>query len=195
MALNQAATDFLESLNNVLNLTGPQVNSLVGEGYSEATTLVNWTYKEIRNWCHAKSKIAVNRGGAIFGDRKTKCLLGLAWWVNDLTLRGLQVDITAFDDEMLTEAIDEAKLEYEEGKVESVLAKPEKFSHEKWSIWEESIYNYFTSLKNSRGVPLAYVIRLDDDTVKDDWEAQIIYHASHTGAMFVRDTKKILAIL
>jgi hypothetical protein len=194
-ALNQAATDFLESLNGILSLTVPQVNCLIGDGYTEATTLVNWTYKEIRDWCTAKSKIAVNRGGAIFGDRKAKCLLGMAWWVNDLTLRGLEVDITSFNDVMLTDSIDEAKLEYEEGKVESALAKPDKFSHDKWSIWEEAIYNYFTSLKNSRGVPLAYVIRLDDDAVQVDREAQIIYHASHTGAMFVRDTKKILGIL
>ena len=59
------------------------------------------------------------------------------------------------------------------------------------------VYNYFTAMKNSSGVPLAYIIRntpaLSDIVV--DREQEIIKNASLQGNMFSRKTKKVVAIL
>ena len=38
--------------------------------------------------------------------------------------------------------------------VKGILLTSKRFLHEKWTKWEDIIYNYFSSWKNSRGVPL-----------------------------------------
>ena len=94
--------------------------------------------------------------------------------------------------------MEEACIAHEETKNDDVdLDKPEKFSHEKWIQWEESMYNYLSSVKNTYDIPLVYVIRKDIATVALplDEDQEIIYNASLTGAMFNRDTKKVLALL
>ena len=77
------------------------------------------------------------------------------------------------------------------------LIKPREFSHEKWTQWEDSIYNYFNSIKNSCGVHLYYVIRKDTSRPEysENRDVQIIYHASIVGNMFTRDSRKVLGIL
>ena len=61
---------------------------------------------------------------------------------------------------MMEDFMDEAKLEYEDGKKEPNIKKPDKFSHRKWSAWEEMVYTYFTSMKKSYSYPshTTYVI-------------------------------------
>ena len=53
----------------------------------------------------------------------------------------------------------EAKLDYECGKKDPDIKKTDNLSHIKWVAWEEMVYTYFTATKNSKGAPLAYVIR------------------------------------
>ena len=77
------------------------------------------------------------------------------------------------------------------------VSKPKEFSHEKCNQWNNSIYNYFTSMENSRGVPLCYVIRKDTSSPKDseNRDVQIIYQASLVGNMFTRDLREVIDIL
>ena len=53
------------------------------------------------------------------------------------------------------------------------------------------------SRKNSRGVPLSYVIRKDTSSPEDseNRDVQIIYQASIVGKMFTRDSRKVIDIL
>ena len=55
----------------------------------------------------------------------------------------------------------------------------------------------FTSMKNSRGVPLSYFIIKDMSSPKysEKRYVQIIYQASLDGNMFTRDSRKVLDIL
>ena len=48
--------------------------------------------------------------------KKIKYLQVLAWWDTNLTLRGKQIVSAYFDVTMMTDCINEAKLEYEDGK-------------------------------------------------------------------------------
>ena len=59
---------------------------------------------------------------------------------------------------MMAYFIDEAKLDCEDGNKDPDINKPDKVSHIKWVAWEDMVYTYFTAMKNSRGVPLAYII-------------------------------------
>ena len=82
----------------------------------------------------------------------------MAWWTTDFTLRGKHIVLAEFDATMMADCIDEAKLDYEDGKKDPNTKKPDRFSHSKWVYWEEMLYNYFTATKNSQGVPLKYFI-------------------------------------
>ena len=191
--------DLVNVLDNVCRLNVNQRMTLINDGYDTARSLVHWNYKSIRSWCEGKSKLAVNRGGCTFGDRKIKCIQALAYWCTNAYLQGDTLDIVnLFDDDALNEAIIESELDYDDSKKDAVLDKPGKFSHEKWQEWEESIYNYFASSRNARGIPYAYVIRKmpnpmnPADMERDD---RIIYNAQLTGAMFKRDSKHVFQIL
>ena len=72
-----------------------------------------------------------------------------------LTLQGKIIYLNNFKTDILADAIEESRLYFEDtrnGKGE--MSKPKEFSHEKWTQWEDIIYNYFASRKKSRGVPL-----------------------------------------
>ena len=92
--------------------------------------------------------------------------------------------------------IGEAKLDYKDGKKGSCINKPDKFSHNKWVAWEETVYNYFTGMINIQVVPLLYVIRNTPapSGIFVYMEQDIIQNAPLEGN-FSRDTKKVIAIL
>ena len=79
-----------------------------------------------------------------------------------MTLRGKIIHPNKFKTDILDDAIEKSQINFEDTRdVKGELIKPKEFSHEKWTQWEDSIYNYFASRKNSRGVPLSYVTRKD----------------------------------
>ena len=88
--------------------------------------------------------------------------------MTDLTLQGKLIDLNNFKNDIIYDAFEESRIYFEDirdGKGE--LSNPKYFSHEKCNQWEDSIYNYFVSSKNSRGVPLSYVITKDTPSPED----------------------------
>lgn len=192
----QDQQDFIVLLTGVMGFTDCQRTVLIGDGYDTARSLVHWKFNEIRDWCDSMGKLSTQRGGVNYGDRRIRNLQALAWWCTDRYLHGLDMDIVAhFDADALEESTEESKLDYEKSKKDSDLDKPSKFSPDKWVEWEESIYNYLMDVKNSRGIPLAYVFRKDTPPTVMDREHEIIYNVTLTGAMFQCDSKKLLGLL
>ena len=115
----------------------------------------------------------------------------------NLTLRGKQIVLADFDANMMADCIDEANLDYEDGKKDPEIEKPDKLSHRKWVAWEEMEYTYFTAMRNSQGVPIAYVIRKTPDPsgIVIDREQEIIKNSPLQGNMFSCDTKQFLVII
>ena len=73
-----------------------------------------------------------------------------------MTLRGKIIDLNNFKTDILDDATEESRIDFEDTRDEKGgLIKPKYLSREKWTQWEDSIYNYFMSRKNSRGVPLS----------------------------------------
>ena len=129
-----------------------------------------------------------------------KAIQGLAHWCTFTVLRGGDLnDIAAsFDTDALEESILEAELDYDESKESSVIDKPEKSTYYKWQQWEEVVYNYFVAIKNSHRIPLSYVIRKEPNPIADvqmDDSDHIVYNASLQGAMFKRDSTRVLGVL
>jgi hypothetical protein len=187
---------FQACLREVLRFTNRQVTALIEDGYERATDLAFWSYEDITKWVTHKEKLRNNAGGASFGDLRMKGLIGLAWWVTEKVRTGATVDITEFDDDTRRSSIIEARVEYDEGKVESQVDKPSKFKYEEWTEWEKSVYNYLLSTKNSLGVPLVYVIRKDSMYLElDERTSLVIRNASLEGAVFRSDSMKVLSLL
>lgn len=113
-------------------------------------------------------------------------------------LRGRTLHLPNFTQDVMNEYIEEARIAFEESKSDGVgIDKPKTFANDKWIQWEESIYTYLSSIKNTYDIPLSYVIRKDRRTIVGnlDEEQEIIYNASINGPMFTRDSKKVLALL
>ena len=61
-----------------------------------------------------------------------------------MTLQGKNIDLNQFKNDVISDTIEESRLDFgdiRDGKVE--LSNPREFSHEKWTQWEDRIYNYF----------------------------------------------------
>ena len=79
--------------------------------------------------------------------------------VTDLTLWGKIIDLNNFKTDIIDDAIEEFRLTFEKTSyVIGGLINIKELSYEKWTQWEDSIYNYATSGEKSCGVHLSYVI-------------------------------------
>ena len=120
---------FLNTSPKVLVLSLKQHEVLMVDGYDTISTIINWKYGKIREWCTTKSKFTTTRGEDSDGDQKIKCTQALTWWATNLTLRGKFIFLADFDTNMMAYCIDKAKLDYEGGKKYPEIDKPDKFSH------------------------------------------------------------------
>ena len=78
------------------------------------------------------------------GDRKINCPQALAWWVTYLTLWGKIININNFKTDIISGAIEESWLDFEDTRDGKWgLSNTKELSHENWYKWEYSIYNYF----------------------------------------------------
>ena len=83
-----------------------------------------------------KANIPASRGGISYEDRKIKFLQPLAWWVMGLTLQGKIIDLNNFKTDILDDATEESRLDFEDtrdGKGD--LSNPKYFLRAKWTQW------------------------------------------------------------
>ena len=163
-------------------------------GYGTLEDLNQWQHKDIKEWCKSMSALAVNRGGRTFGDLKIKQLQGIAWWVSDCFLRRVTPHVAEYKADADNYRIN-AELDYRESKSKDTIKvdKPEKFDYKKWIEWEVSVYMYFDSVKNLKGVPISYVIR-KGPTVGQFMQSrkeQIINNAPLTGYLYEKDNATV----
>jgi hypothetical protein len=190
---------FQECLRDVLRFTDRQVEVLIGDGYELPDDLAYWSYDDIKSWVSHKEKLprTAAGGGVLYGDMKRKNLSALAWWVTERVRTGQVVNLDDFDDEARRMAVVEARVEYDDSASEQVsIDKPKRFKYEEWPEWEKSVYTYLLSVKNSLGIPLAYVIRKPTlDHELDPRTRALINNATHTGALFRADSQTVLSLL
>ena len=97
-----------------LGLTTAHVRVLAEERYDTQWSVLYWKFTDIKEWCQLKDKIPEIRGGIYFRNIKIKWLQSLAWWVADLNLRSRNVDLTNFKSAVLSDAIKESWLDFED---------------------------------------------------------------------------------
>ena len=59
-----------------------------------------------------------------------------------------------FDATIMEDSINGANLNNKDWEKDPDIKKPDKFSHSTWLAWEDMVYNYFTAMKNIRGLTL-----------------------------------------
>ena len=123
--------NFLHTITNMLGFSVKQREVISDDGYDTIYTIINWKYDKIRKFCTTNSNLTTTRRENSYGDQKIKCLQALAWWVTNLTLRGQHIFLADFDAFIMEDYIDEAKLDYEDGKKYPYTKKPDKFSNSK----------------------------------------------------------------
>ena len=115
-----------------------------------------------------------------------------------MTLRGKIIDLNKFETDIIADAIEESRIHFEETRYgKGDLRKPKELSCEKWTQWEDRVYNYFASRKKNRGVPLSYVTIKDMLSPEDseNRDVKIMYQASLVGNIFTRNSRKVLDII
>ena len=106
-----AKADLINTITNVLVLSVNQCEVLSNDGCYTISTVIYCKYEEIHECCTTKFKLKTTIGGASYGDRKTKCLQALAWWSINLTLRCKQIFLSDFDGTIMSDFIDEYRLD------------------------------------------------------------------------------------
>ncbi len=167
-------------LEEVCHLTHGQTGTLILDGYDGPTSVINWRYNAIRKWASEKSKLSTTRGGCTYGDRRIKAIQGLVWWVNEQTLRGLDVTLMDFNKVMLNDSIEMAQMDNERKESRSANDKPGTFEAGEWIKWESKLVDYIHSVYNAKNIPLSYVIRKDatKEHHKMSRDEQVIYSAA-----------------
>ena len=193
-----AETNYKGLLMNVLGFTENQAQTVIDDGYRTMDDIVFWKYSEVSNWVATKGKQAVNRGGRTYSQLLKRRLQGLAWWATEMHLTGGSLDTNGFTAEVMNDAVEEARIDFEEKESLVKPTKPEKFKADCWMYWEQAIYNYLGGVKGTRGVPLSYVIyrpSVDLYGVSRESERRKIIHAPLVGSVFNRDSEKVLTLL
>ena len=128
-------------------------------------------------------------------------LRGLAYWANQMLLRGHTLVCDGFDSEMMRQSMDDAEIHYTKSKRDSDAQTPSKFRYDEWIDWQESVITYLTSKKSVTrysSISLYYVIRTKPCEIAATDKSpsdETIYNASHTGRAFETDNKEVHKIL
>ena len=195
MAAAYPATEVGLLAQNVLSLTANQAIALDTNGWVDASDFEGYSTEDIQSWITTTARLAVNRGGVVFPSTKAKRIFALAHWVNRKILRGKPVNPNEFQPAILTEALADYPIHDMALSAKDDVDKPEQFTYEKWTDWQDSVVTFLKSKKSiKKTIPLYYVIRKEpnpilpgDMTEEDD----IVYHAPHSGAAYKADNKSV----
>ena len=90
------ANIFTGTLQDILGFTNTQVWILADDGYGSQESVMYWIFTNIKELCQLKSNTPEIHGGVSYVHRKIKCLQALDWWVTDLTLQGININLNNF---------------------------------------------------------------------------------------------------
>ena len=146
-------------------------------------------------------------GRISFGLRRTKLLKGLVYWVMDFYRVSDVPDITGLSEvtfkSQLQTALARADIRRslkDNTKTAADAASPGPLESErKWKQWENKFTNYTRCHLGACGVPLAYVIRLNDApdrvTVHADFIARSIACAPLSGEYYEADRRQVFDMI
>lgn len=204
VAANVVALTEMEMALSWIGFNNPaQRNSLVAEGFSELTDLLDVNEKDIRDMADGFMRRTAAAGRMTIGLRRTKLLIGMVHWAQDKRRVSSPIALGTLTEADFREELQEALKRAEVRKAEadqvdtlSKAADPGKLKDEnKWMQWKVAFNNYLSTIPGVTGIPLSYVIR--DNEAPDlggdfqDFNERMIACAPITGVTFVSDARKV----
>ena len=115
---------------NVLFLTASRRDAIVNNGWDRFAEFQGFNYDRIQTWVRESNHLPASRGGYYFGSVAMENLQDLAYWVNQMVLRGHTLVCDGFDDAMMRQFMDDAKIHYAKSKQDSNAQTPSKFKYD-----------------------------------------------------------------
>ena len=191
------------SLRQILHWIGfrieAQRTSLVEDCFGSFRDLKALTENDVASMASDYAGRTQNNGRMYFGTRRTKCIKALVHWINDFDRISKLPSIVGLNENTFKEELDRAlvrdairKSLKSQTPTTAEAASPGPLKSEKmWKEWEEKFVNYLRTHLGVNGVPLAYVIREDEDPDHDgtfpDFISQTIACAPLQGETFDAD--------
>ena len=185
-------------------------NAICNEGgFDDLSGFIGVTETDLRDMAESFEKRSAANGRITFGMRRTKWLVGVMHWVQDFDRCSQVPTINGINDAdamkaALTVAIERAatrKVEADQVDTVSKAADPGKFKDERrWPDWEPAFVNYLSTIPGVYGVPLSYVVRVNEnpDFATDfgnDFQAKMVACARLNGNFFKADARKVHQLL
>ena len=109
-------------------------------------------------------RLPASRGGCYFRSVAMVKLQGLAYWANQMFLRGHTLVCDGFDAAVMRKSRDYNEIRYAKSKRDGDAQTPSKFKYNEWIDWQQSVITYLTSNKivtPSASISLYCVIRTE----------------------------------
>ena len=86
---------------NVISLKAIQRDAIVNNGWDRLADCQSYYYDRIHTWAREINFLPESRGGCYFGSVAMAKLQGLAYWENEMLLRGHTLVCGGFDSAMM----------------------------------------------------------------------------------------------
>ena len=184
-----------------IGFTQPQRNRLTQE-FDSTDDIREWTDKDVNSLAESFAKRSGAEGKMYFGMARTKRLKSLAHWVRDFervsktpTIKGLNQEGFRAALQVAAERAEIRKQEAEHSSTISRESTPGKLKNERHFVdWKNSFQNMLSSIPGVSGIPLSYVIRENDEPIRDGHETFIqecIACAPLQGVAFEADARQV----
>ena len=104
---------------SVLSLMSSQRYAIVNNRWACLADLQGFNYGRIQTWARESNRLPASRGGCYFGSVAISKLQGLAYWANQMLLRGNPLVLDGFDSAIMRQSMDDANIHYAESKQDS----------------------------------------------------------------------------
>jgi hypothetical protein len=177
--------------------------SIIQAGLVEFEDFRYLVEKDIRDMADEFGKRTVANGRIVFGLGRTKKLTGVMHWIQDCYRADDAPSHENFNNEALFEALSLAQIRKSD--VELVVtntkaADPGKFKDErKWPEWEKAFVNYLSVIPGVSGIPLAYIVRKEEEPNEDSiyatFNERVIRRAPLRGQYYIADARRVHNLL
>ena len=101
---------------NVLSIMDSEMYAIVNNGWARLADFQGFNYNRIQTWARESNRLPVLRGGCYFVSVAIAKLQGLAYWENQMLLRGHTLVCNGFDSGMMWKLMNDAEIHYVESK-------------------------------------------------------------------------------
>ena len=180
---------------------------ITGESFTMFAEIQELEESDISNLASSFSKRTPAAQRILFGQRRTKKMKAIIHWAKDFCRCDLPVTIDGLNLDSFNAAIAESarrheirQKQMETSEIVMKEASPGNLvSEAKWNEWSVAFENYLSSGFGVDGVPLNYVIRINDapdhTTVFQDFTDKCVACSPLTGPAFDADKRKVHQIL